>query len=178
MPIDIQHIDVPYLPSYDQFRPPNPAKEGKVLSFLPSFVDRAIFHAKRAAHCDTAELHPEVDPATNIDSLATKSHILRRIPAQIDRTEMANRGLRSSLVPVNKEQNATPQALDNTQLHNRAHEQLNLDPKAIPSGASEIIQSHGSKSHNMDVLSCTQVSDMFCKHNTNSGFTVNPLTNA
>ncbi|KAG2075660.1 hypothetical protein BDR04DRAFT_1091236 [Suillus decipiens] len=164
MPIDTQHIDVPYLPPYDQFRPPNPAKgqrKGRVRSFLPSFVDRAIFRAKPAAHRDAAELHPEVDPATNVDSLATKSHILHHLPAQIDRTEtqkseMANRGLRSSPVTNNKEQNAAPQALDNERCHSRAHEPLNLDRKAMQSGVCDIIQSHDFNLHNVDELNMRQ----------------------
>ncbi|KAG1767204.1 hypothetical protein EV702DRAFT_1255340 [Suillus placidus] len=166
MPVDMhQHISESYVPSYDQFRPPNPAKgqrKGKVHSFLPSFVDRAIFRAKPAAYRDTAESHPEVDPATNVDSLATKSRVLRHIQAQFDRTEtqksrMANKDLRTSLVIANKERKAVPQALDKEQRHSRAiQEQFNLDRKVTQSEVSEIIQSYDSKLRDMNELNMRQ----------------------
>ncbi|KAG2757136.1 hypothetical protein P692DRAFT_201926753 [Suillus brevipes Sb2] len=166
MPADMQpHISVPDVPSYDQFRPPSPARgqcKGKVRSFLPSFVDRAIFRAKPTAHRDTAESRPEVDHATNVDSLATKSHVLRRLKAQLDLTETqksrtTNGGLRTSFVAVNKERKATPQALDKAQRHSRAvQKQLNLDHQAMQSEVSEIIQSYDSKLRDMKELNMRQ----------------------
>ncbi|KAG2338591.1 hypothetical protein BDR05DRAFT_992482 [Suillus weaverae] len=166
MPVDMhQHIGEPYVPSYDQFKPPNPAKgqrKGKVHSFLPSFVDRAIFRAKPAAYRDTTESHPEVDPATNVDSLATKSRVLSHLQAQFDRTEtqksrMAKRDLRTSLVAANKERKAAPQALDKAQRHSSAiQEQFNLDHKMMQSEVSEIIQSYDSKLRDMNELNMRQ----------------------
>ncbi|KAG2042665.1 hypothetical protein BDR03DRAFT_978639 [Suillus americanus] len=165
MPADMQQHSVPCVPSYDQFRPPNPAegqRKSKVRSFFPSFVDRAIFRAKPATHRDTAESHPEVDPATNVDSLATKSHILRRLPTQLDRTEAqksrtANRSLGASLVAVNKERKAAPQALDKVQRHSRAvQEHLDLDRRAMQSDMSETIQSHDSNLRDMNELNMRQ----------------------
>jgi hypothetical protein len=166
MPADMQpHISVPYVPSYDQFRPPSPAKgqcKGKVRSFLPSFVDRAISRAKPTAHRVAAESRPEVDRATNVDSLATKSHILRRLKAQLDSTETqksrtANGGLRTSLVAVNKERKAAPKALDEEQRYSRTvQEQLNLDHNSMQSDVSEIIQSYDSKLRDMNELNMRQ----------------------
>jgi predicted nucleic acid-binding protein len=166
MPADMQqHISMPCVPSYDQFRPPQPAegqRKGKVRSFFPSFVDRAIFRTKPATHRDTAESHPEVDPATNVDSLATKSRMLRHLPTQLNRTKTqkprtVNRGLGTSLVAVNKERKATPQALDKAQRRNCAtEEQLNLDPKAMQSEMSEIIRAYDSKLRDMNELNMRQ----------------------
>lgn len=166
MPADMQsQISVPYVPSYDQFRPPSPAKgqcKGKVRSFLPSFVDRAIFRAKPTAHRDIAESRPEGDRATNVDSIATKSHALRRLTKQLGLTETqesrtANGGLRTSFVAVNKERKAAPQALDKAQHHSRAvQEQLNLDHKAMQSEVSEIIQTYDSKLRDMKELNMRQ----------------------
>ncbi|KAG1770665.1 hypothetical protein EDD22DRAFT_987209 [Suillus occidentalis] len=166
MPADMQsHISVPCVPSYDQFRPPSPAKgqcKDKVRSFLPSFVDRVIFRVEPTAHRDTTESRPEGDRATNVDSLATKSYALRRLKAQLGLTETqksrtANGGLRTSFIAVNKERKAAPQALDKAQHHSCAvQEQLNFDHKAMQSEVSEIIRTYDSKLRDMKELNMRQ----------------------
>ncbi|KAG1880523.1 hypothetical protein C8R48DRAFT_829852 [Suillus tomentosus] len=166
MPSDMQqHTSVP---SYDQFRPPSPAKgqrKGKVRSFLPSFVDRAIFRAKPVAHRDTAELHPEVDPATNVDYLATKSQILPHLKAQLDCTETRksrteNRVPRASFVTVNKERKAAPKALDKAQRHSRA---VQDHLKVMQSEAPEIIRSYDFNINGLNMRQGAQVTKLQSK---------------
>ncbi|KAG1907908.1 uncharacterized protein F5891DRAFT_997768 [Suillus fuscotomentosus] len=166
MPPDMQqHTGVP---SYDQFRPPSPAKgqrKGKVRSFLPSFVDRAIFRAKPVAHRDTAELHPEVDPATNVDHLATKSQVLPHLKGQLDCTETRksrteNRVLRTSLVTVNKERKAAPQALDKAQRHSRA---VQDHLKVMRSEVPEIIRSYDFNINGLNIRQGAQVTKLQSK---------------
>ncbi|KAG1725726.1 hypothetical protein EDB19DRAFT_1754158 [Suillus lakei] len=166
MPVDMeQHISVPDVHSDDQFTLPNLAegqRKGKVRSFLPGFVDRAIFRGKSATYRNTAESPPEVNPATNAEPPATKSHILRRLQAQLDRTETqklstANGDLRTSLVTTNKERKIAPQVLDKATHHSRAvQKQLNLDRNAMQSEVSEIIQSYDSKLRHLNELNMRQ----------------------
>ncbi|KAG0709408.1 hypothetical protein DFH29DRAFT_1027718 [Suillus ampliporus] len=94
-----QYVNGPDVHSDYRSSPLNPADsqvKGKVRSFLPGFVDRAIFRTKAVSYQDSAE------------SLLKAQLKSERMEAQ--KLRVANRGLRTSLVASNKEWNKAMQS--------------------------------------------------------------------
>ncbi|KAG2128583.1 hypothetical protein DEU56DRAFT_758402 [Suillus clintonianus] len=167
MPVKMErHISTPDVPLFYHSTPRKAQRQrmGKVRSFLPGFVDRAIFRTKPVPHRDTAGSPPKVDLTVNVDSLAAKTHNHDYLQAQLisermeaQKLRVANRGLRTSLAAVNKERKATPQALNQAQRYScTVQEQLDFDRKAMQSEVSKIIQSYDSKLRDMNELSMRQ----------------------
>ncbi|KAG1719315.1 uncharacterized protein EDB91DRAFT_475236, partial [Suillus paluster] len=162
MPVDMeQHFS--FRPDA-QSSPRNPAKQrkGKVRSFLPGFVDRAIFRTRPVSYPDSSL--PKVSPTTNDDSLAKKTHVLDRLQAQLKskrvetkKPRVTNTGLPTSLVATNKEQKAAPPAVNEAQRHSSTfQDQLDPDRKAMQSEMSQIIEAYDYKLRDLNELNMRQ----------------------